>query len=69
MGLNIRRRLNASAGRRWRGAAERHFFDPENSIPAAFARGKQKVTVRFQATNGNEIAAGSSIRMIRADAA
>ena len=29
---------------------------------------KQKVTVRFQATGGNEIAAVFGIRMIRADA-
>jgi DUF1680 family protein len=50
-----------------RGAAEPHFFDTEYPIPAALVQGKQKVTVRFQATNGNEIAAVFGIRMIRAD--
>ena len=45
-----------------------HFFDAEYSIPAGLVKGKQNVTVRFQATNGNEIAAVFGIRMIRADA-
>jgi hypothetical protein len=31
-------------------------------------KGKQKVTVKFQATQGNEIGAVYGIRMIRADA-
>jgi len=44
------------------------FFDVEYSIPAELVKKKQKVTVRFQATNGNEIAAVFGIRMIRADA-
>jgi hypothetical protein len=30
-------------------------------------KGKSKVTIRFQATNGNEIAAVFGVRMIRAD--
>ena len=45
-----------------------HFFDAEYSIPAASVQGKQKVVVKFQATNGNEIAAVFGLRMIRADA-
>ena len=45
-----------------------HFFEAEYAIPADLAKAKQKVTVRFQATNGNEIAAVFGVRMIRADA-
>ena len=45
-----------------------HFFDFEYAIPAELVKDKQKVTVRFQATNGNEIAAVFGIRMIRAEA-
>jgi DUF1680 family protein len=45
-----------------------HFFDAEYRIPANLLQNKQKVTVRFQATNGNEIAAVFGVRTIRADA-
>jgi Uncharacterized protein conserved in bacteria len=45
------------------------FFDVEYPIPAELVKDKPKVTVRFQATNGNEIAAVFGVRMIRADAA
>lgn len=45
-----------------------HFFDVEYAIPAELVKGKQKVTIRFQATNGNEIAAVFGVRTIRADA-
>jgi uncharacterized protein len=45
------------------------FFDVEYALPAELIQGKQKVTVRFEATNGNEIGAVFGIRMIRADAA
>jgi hypothetical protein len=45
-----------------------HFFDVEYAIPTNLVVGKQKVTVRFQATNSNEIAAVFGLRMIRADA-
>ena len=45
-----------------------HFFEAEYAIPADSVKARQKVTVRFQATNGNEIAAVFGIRMIRADA-
>jgi hypothetical protein len=44
-----------------------HFFDVEYAAPASLVQGKQKVTVRFQATNGNEIAAVFGLRMIRVD--
>ncbi len=44
------------------------FFDAEYAVPAELVKDKKKVTVRFQATNGNEIAAVFGIRMIRADA-
>jgi hypothetical protein len=45
-----------------------HFFDVEYAIPPPLVKDKQKVTVRFQATHGNEIAAVFGIRAIRADA-
>jgi uncharacterized protein len=45
-----------------------HFFDVEYPIPAELLKNRNKVTVRFQATQGNEIAAVFGLRMIRADA-
>jgi DUF1680 family protein len=45
-----------------------HFFDVEYPVPEAVVRGKTAVTVRFEATEGNEIAGVYGIRMIRADA-
>ncbi len=50
-----------------KGATEPHFFDAEYTVPASLVQGKQKVTVRFQATQGNEIAAVFGLRVIRAD--
>jgi uncharacterized protein len=50
-----------------KGGAPR-FFDVNYAIPADLVKDKQKVTVRFQSTNGNEIAAVFGIRTIRADA-
>ena len=44
------------------------FYDVEYTVPANIVQGKKKVTVRFQATAGNTIAAVFGIRMIRADA-
>ncbi len=44
------------------------FFDFEYALPESLGQGKGKVTVRFQAVNGNEIAAVYGLRMIRADA-
>jgi hypothetical protein len=51
------------------GNGSRGFFDVEYAIPADLVKAKQKVTVRFQATGGNETAAVFGIRMIRSDAA
>lgn len=51
------------------GSSSKGFFDVEYAIPLDLVKGKQKVTVRFQATGGNETAAVFGIRMIRADAA
>jgi uncharacterized protein len=44
------------------------FMDVEYPIPADLVRGKQKVTVRFQAGEGSEIAAVFGLRVVRADA-
>ena len=44
------------------------FFDVEYAVPAEAVKGKQRVTVKFQATQANEIGAVYGIRMIRADA-
>jgi len=44
------------------------FFDIEYPIPAERLQDKKKVTLRFQATGGNEIAAVFGIRMIRGGA-
>ena len=44
------------------------FFDVEYAVPAEAVKGKQKVTVKFQAGNGSEIGAVFGIRVIRTDA-
>jgi len=41
------------------------FYDVEYPIPAAAVAGKRKVTVRFQAAPGSEVAAVYGIRMVR----
>lgn len=46
---------------------EGHFFDVTYAVPADLVKDKKKVTIRFEATNGNEIAAVFGIRTIRAD--
>ncbi|HEX5437858.1 MAG TPA: beta-L-arabinofuranosidase domain-containing protein [Gemmatimonadaceae bacterium] len=43
------------------------FFDKTYPIPASLVKGKTKVTVRFQATDGSQIAAVFGVRMVRAD--
>lgn len=43
------------------------FVDVEYPLPAELARGKQKVTVRFLGTQGNDIATVFGVRMIRTD--
>ena len=45
------------------------FFDVEYAIPPDAVQDKQKVTVKFQATQGNEIGAVYGVRIVRADAA
>jgi uncharacterized protein len=42
-----------------------HFFDVQYAIPEELVKDKRKVTLRFSATQGNEIAAVFGIRMIR----
>jgi hypothetical protein len=49
------------------GNGSRRFFDVEYAVPAELTRGKQKVTVRFQATGGNETATVFGVRLIRTD--
>ncbi len=41
------------------------FFDVEYTLPAESTRGKRKITVRFQATGGNELAAVYGVRTVR----
>ncbi len=41
------------------------FYDVEYAVPPALSAGKQKVTVRFQATNGNEVAPVFGVRIIK----
>ena len=47
-------------------SSENRFFDREYELPlAAIPQGKPKVTIRFQATGGNDIAAVFGMRMVR----
>jgi DUF1680 family protein len=50
-------------------ASPPRFYDVEYNVPGEALKEKQKVTVRFQATDSNEIATVFGLRMIRADAA
>jgi hypothetical protein len=43
------------------------FFDLEYAIPADLVAGKERVTVRFQAKEGSQIAMVFGVRMVRAD--
>lgn len=45
------------------------FFDIQYAVPGDCVENKQKVTVKFQATQGNEIGCVFGLRMIRADMA
>jgi DUF1680 family protein len=47
------------------GSPTKSFFDVEYAIPAELAQGKQKLTVRFQATGGNETASVFGVRLVR----
>ncbi len=44
------------------------FFDVEYRVPAELVKGKQRVTVRFEAKEGSQVTAVFALRMIRADA-
>ncbi len=46
----------------------RRFYDVEIPIPAALLQGKSKVTVRFEAKQGSQVATIFGLRMIRGDA-
>jgi uncharacterized protein len=45
---------------------EAHFVDVDYAIPAELIEGKSKITVRFQATDGNEIRGVFGVRTVRA---
>jgi DUF1680 family protein len=47
------------------GSPTAHFYDVDYKIPAALVKDKQKVTVRFQSTGGNETATVYGIRIVR----
>jgi hypothetical protein len=47
------------------GSAAGHFFDISYKIPPELLKDKKKITVRFQSTGGNEIAAVYGIRLIK----
>jgi hypothetical protein len=49
------------------GSPTKTFFDVEYAIPADLVKGKQKITIRFQATGGNETAGVFGVRLIRSD--
>ncbi len=49
------------------GSATKSFFDVEYPIPGALVKGKQRVTVRFQSTDGNETGGVFGIRLVRVD--
>jgi len=56
------------AGQQLQLAGPQRFFDVAYSLPADLVRGKTKVTVRFQAKAGSQIATVFGVRMIRGDA-
>ena len=49
------------------GSPTARFYDVDYKIPAEVVKEKQKVTVRFQATGGNETPAVFGIRIVRAE--
>jgi uncharacterized protein len=46
--------------------SESRFYDREYALPASLVAGKTQLTIRFQATGGNEIAPVYGLRLIRA---
>jgi DUF1680 family protein len=60
-------RLGEQKVERYRpGSSSGRFFDVQYEIPADLSKGKQKVTIRFQATGGNETPGVFGVRIIRA---
>jgi hypothetical protein len=53
------------AQERFEASSDNRFVDREYPLPAALVKGKQKVTVRFQATSNNDIAAVFGLRVVR----
>jgi len=49
------------------GSGASRFLDVEYPLPTRLIEGRQKVTVRFQATEGREIAAVFGVRVVRAE--
>ncbi len=49
------------------GSPTGRFYDVDYKIPAELVKDKQKLTVRFQATGGNETATVFAIRLVRAE--
>ena len=49
------------------GSATGQFYDRDYKIPSELVKDKKKVTVRFQASGGNETATIFGVRMVRAD--
>ncbi|HEV2836657.1 MAG TPA: beta-L-arabinofuranosidase domain-containing protein, partial [Pyrinomonadaceae bacterium] len=49
------------------GSPTGRFYDVDYKIPAELVKDKQKVTVRFQSTGGNETATVFGVRVVRAD--
>lgn len=49
------------------GSTPAKFYDTEYKLPADLVKGKEKVTVKFQATGGNEIAGVFGIRVTKAE--
>jgi hypothetical protein len=53
------------AHERFEASSESQFLDKEYALPVSALQGKQKVVVRFQATDGNDIAAVFGLRIVR----
>ena len=49
------------------GRGKPEFYDAEYAVPSELVKGKERVIVRFEATQGNEIGGVFGIRMIRSD--
>ena len=49
------------------GSATGHFYDVNYTIPSDVVKDKKKLTVKFQAANGDESATVFGVRIVRAD--